>query len=115
MNSETPKEELIRKNKKLIVSNFIVIILLGLVMLMLLNLTITVKEESFLCLNDPLGYGAGKLSEANDADFSCTCGLNKPNSPIIYFDQEGKDIIYPEVDQSSKGYHLDFNFSDLID
>ncbi len=100
------------KDKRILVTNLIVIALLAVVLLVLLNLTITVQEESFQCINDPLGYGALKLTEANNAEFSCTCTLAKPGSPIIYFDSKDKSISYPNVQHSIEDY--DFNFSLLL-
>lgn len=115
MNEEETEDPGIQKTKKLIISNFVVIMLLGIVMLILLNLTFTVQEESFMCMSDPLGYGAKKLSEVNNAEFSCTCGLNTASSPIIFFNQYGKEITYPTVAQYSDDYTLNFNFSDLLE
>ena len=106
MNPLTPKD------KRVVITNLIVVTLLGIVLLVLLNLAITVKEESFQCINDPLGYGAIKLKERNKAEFSCTCSLAKPNSPILFFDSESKSIIYPKVQQSTEDFH--FNFSEII-
>ena len=47
------------------------------------------------CLGDPLLYGAEKLSKLNNAEFSCSCSLNKPNSPLIFFDSKNMSVEYP--------------------
>ena len=62
------------------------------------------------CLGDPLLYGAGKLSKANNAEFSCTCGLNKPNSPIIIFDSKNMSVEFPtNINQDPNLFKIDFN------
>ncbi len=48
------------------------------------------------CISDPLIYGAKKVTEANNAEFSCTCTLISSKagfiSPIVRFDQYGLDV-----------------------
>jgi len=100
------------KDKRVVITNIIVIILLAGVLITLLNLTGEVKRESFQCMGDPLGYGAQKLSEVNGAELSCTCTLAKPNSPILFFDSTSKDILYPEVRQSTNDFI--FNLSEIV-
>ncbi len=54
------------------------------------------RMEEDTCISDPLIYGAKKVTEANNAEFFCTCRLisNKVDfiSPIITFDQYGIDV-----------------------
>lgn len=107
-------EKLNKRDKRILVSNFVVVVLLGIVLMVLLNLTITVDEEGFSCLNDPLGYGAEKLTERNDAEFSCICHLAKENSPTIYFDSQGKNIQYPKSSSSNLISFEDFNLSEIV-
>lgn len=101
------------KDKRVVFTNVIVIILLSIVLVTLVNLTGKINKEGFQCINDPLGYGAGKLKQINNAEFSCTCGLAKPNSPILFFNSESKSLTYPDVGAASS-ILTDFNLSELF-
>lgn len=61
------------------------------------------------CLGDPLLYGAGKLSKLNNAEFSCSCSLNKPNSPLIFFDSKNMSVEYPTSLSNSNNFNFDFS------
>lgn len=64
------------------------------------------KMEKDNCIDDPLIYGAKKLTEVNDAEFSCTCTLISESplfiSPIITFDRYGMNVKH--VQGESKKY-----------
>lgn len=61
------------------------------------------------CLGDPLLYGAEKLSKLNNAEFSCSCSLNKPNSPLIFFDSKNMSVEYPTSLSNSNNFNFDFS------
>lgn len=50
------------------------------------------QSDSEACLNNPLIYGAASLQEANGADVSCSCSVQKPNSPTLYFDNDSQRL-----------------------
>ena len=69
------------------------------------------KLEKDNCIDAPLQYGARKLTEVNEAEFTCTCTLlsDKPNfiSPIITFDQYGMEVEH--FVSESKKYEYKFS------
>ena len=91
--------------------NWILLIIFLINTILILVCVYQVKLEKDNCIDAPLIYGAKKLTEANKAEFSCTCTLmsNKPNfvSPIVTFDQYGLNVEH--VTRESKSY--EYNFS----
>ena len=66
-----------------------------------------IKLQKESCIQDPLIYGARKLSEANNAEFSCTCYLAVEISPIITFNQYGMNVEHISVE--TRGYETNFS------
>ena len=89
-------------NKILITVLMVNIILIGLIAFFMDR---AVNE----CLKDPLLYGAEKLSKSNNAEFSCSCSLDKPNSPLIFFDSKNMSVQYPNSLSGSGNFKFDFN------
>ncbi len=91
--------------------NLILLIIFAINFILIFIVYYQLKLEKDNCIDDPLKYGARKLTEANRAEFSCTCTLlsDKPNfvSPIITFDQYGMDVEY--VRGESKKYETNFS------
>lgn len=106
-------EKLNPRDKRVVVTNLLVAVLLIAVLGILLNLVKNVDEESFQCIQDPLGYGATKIKEKNNAEFACTCSLDKVGSPIIFFDSKHKELIYPDVGQFARDAYKKLNLTAL--
>lgn len=85
-----------------------IIIILFVVVISLLIYAVTImKSDGVKCAKNPLNYGARELSRVNRAEFSCSCSLDKPNSPNIFFNSEMFNVDYPETGN----YDYEFNFS----
>ena len=74
-------------NKILIVVLIVNILLIGV-------LAYFMQKAVNECLGDPLVFGAKKLTKSNDAEFSCSCSLDKPNSPFIFFNSKNFTVEY---------------------
>ncbi len=48
-----------------------------------------IKSDGYKCINNPLVYGAKKAAEVNDAEFSCSCIVDKPGMPTVEFNTTG--------------------------
>jgi hypothetical protein len=53
---------------------------------------ITSKSEANQCLTSPMVYGIKQIEQANEAQFMCTCTLDKPNSPTVYLSDKGINV-----------------------
>ena len=80
------------KNNRFVSNMMLLLIFLALAMM--IYIVVIAKSEGGQCQLSPLTYGAEKASEINYAAFSCTCSLNKPNSPIIGFDRHEVKTTY---------------------
>jgi len=69
--------------------------------------TYQLRIQKDTCLRDPLIYGAKRLSEVNDAEFSCTCYLDVPISPMVMFDQYGMNVEH--TTKETRGYETNFS------
>lgn len=67
------------KRKKLSKWDMAIIVLLLVISTMAFLLYLKTNE----CMTHPLVYGAQQYTELNSAEFSCTCLLDVPNSPVI--------------------------------
>jgi len=63
--------------------DWIIFVSLLLCIILLFICMIQIKGRQGDCVRNPMVYGARKLSELNDAEFSCTCSIAKIGSPII--------------------------------
>ena len=64
------------------------ILIISLVILLLVTFW-EMRSEGTTCLVNPLAYGMKQVEKANGADFTCTCSLSKPNSPILLLNNKG--------------------------
>lgn len=95
-------------NPKII--NYLLIVLLVINLILILIVSLQVKKAQEECLKDPLVYGARKIKESNNAEFSCSCGLAIPNSPIITFNSERFNVESPKTEDSYSAWK-EFNLS----
>jgi len=76
-------------------TNKILIIVLVVNILLIGVIAYFMQQAINECLGNPLLYGAEKFSKSNNAEFSCSCSLAVPNSPLIFFDSEFMSVEYP--------------------
>ncbi len=50
------------------------------------------KTEGTKCLTDPLIYGIKEVEKSNRAKFTCTCNLDKINSPTMLLNSDGLSL-----------------------
>ncbi len=92
-------------------SSNIMLILVILALGLMIYIATIARSDGGQCQLSPLTYGAEKATEANGAEFSCTCSLQEPNSPIIIFDRH-EVRIEPSVVTNPRQYEsLPDNFS----
>jgi len=94
-------------NKYLLLDYFLIFLFLIVIFLLFYDLRKHTDEKS-ICVKNPLIYGASQLKEKNNAEFSCTCFLDKPNSPIIYFNSKRMNVEFPKTEKAE----LDINVSE---
>lgn len=100
-----------KTDKYLILDVVLMFVIMVAILLLFYDVT-SHKDEKSLCVQNPLNYGAERLTKINNAEFSCTCTLNISNSPIIYFDRKNFTVERP---YNKDAISIDINFSKLID
>lgn len=81
-------------NKYLLLDCLLIFVFIIAIGLLFYDLT-SHSDAKSECTMNPLIYGAKEISERNRANFSCTCMLDKPNSPLVFFDSFGMNVDYP--------------------
>jgi len=74
--------------KTLLIILVVILIVLG----YMVKLTLDLDAKNLDCIDNPLIYGAKGLAHVNSAKFSCTCSLDKSNSPMVYFDSDSESL-----------------------
>lgn len=75
--------------------NIIIVFLLVSVLILLFYNVIQYRGESFQCLNNPLHYGAEKLSEETGYDFIATGSfISIGESPLVFISKYGVEFSY---------------------
>lgn len=48
-----------------------------------------INTQSYQCLANPYTYSMRLLDKANNADVTCICSTNKPNTQVVILDRNG--------------------------
>ena len=91
--------------KALLLILVVIIIFLGFIV----KFTLDFDAKNLECVEDPLIFGAKKLAHVNSAKFSCTCGLDKPLSPLIYFDSDSESLRVEHPYSNNPSIGVDFS------
>lgn len=81
---------------KQVTINYILMTLMLFSLIMLGYIYNVAKSEGGQCQLSPLIYGVDKLSESNNADLTCICSLDKPNSDQIFVSRKNMSVIERE-------------------
>ena len=100
--------------KKLTIEIIILVVFVG-NLLLLYYIFQDISDDSYQCIQDPLVFGAKVMKKLNNAEFSCTCSLAQPNSPLIHFNSQDLNVEFPnqqksdaELYSSIEGLNLNF-------
>jgi len=72
---------------------WILLMIISIILAIMSFIAIQITGENNQCMISPLIYGANKASRSNNADFSCICSLNKPNTPKVFFNSKEVKVL----------------------
>ena len=82
----------------------IMLLLLGVLIILIIIFGLvanTLRKDNLECFHNPLVYGAKYYTDQNGYEFSCTCSLARPNSPIVKFDSHNLTVINQNIPLNS--------------